>query len=67
MVNFKSESIPEDHEIFTEPGLSMGQRIMNHKFAKMSIWEFMGWRPKAATDPEITIKEAEDLYWENKL
>jgi len=44
--------------------LTMGQRIMNHKFAKMSIWEFLGWSPKKSQ--EIAHKEAEDERWRKK-
>lgn len=47
-----------------DPNLSFGQRIMNHKFAKMSIWEFLGWRPK---EPKMTWLEAEEEIWKNRL
>jgi len=39
------EDNSKDREIFFDPSLTMGERIMNHKFARMDIWEFLGWRP----------------------
>ena len=48
---------------YHDPTLTMGQRIMKHKFAKMSIWEFLGWKPK---EIEMTYKEAEDERWRKK-
>ena len=47
--------------------LTMGQRIMNHKFAKMSIWEFLGWKPKKPKEEKMTWLEAEEEIWKNRL
>ena len=48
---------------YYDPSLTMGQRIMNHKFAKMSIWEFLGWKPK---EQGMTYREFEDERWRRK-
>jgi len=45
-----------------DPSLTMGQRIMNHKYAKMSIFEFLGIGAKKPK--KMTHEEAERERWE---